>query len=102
MKVIRDSGDIFSDIKKIIITENFVSIDNVPYYLTPMTIEAQTHVGFFALEDLKPMFEHMKCWKEKNGEDCEICPVKNDGVCGIMGIKDAAEKEAIEKGSTII
>jgi hypothetical protein len=32
-----------------------------------------------------------------NGEECEVRPVKHDGVCGIMGIKDAAEKEAIEK-----
>jgi hypothetical protein len=48
-----------------------------------------------SLENLQPMFEHMKCWKERSGEKCGTCPVHHDGVCGIMGIKDAAEKEEL-------
>jgi hypothetical protein len=97
LKVTKD-GEIRLGIQRIKISENgFITIDGVPYYPTSMTIEAETHTGFFALECLLPMFKHMKCWSDHDGEQCAVCPVKHDGVCGIMGIKDAAEKETRER-----
>jgi hypothetical protein len=97
MNVIYNNGEVLSGVQKININDNgFVTIDGV-FASPPMTIETQTYTGFFALEGLKPMFGHMKCWRNRTGEECSICPVKHDGVCGIMGIKDAAEKEAMEK-----
>jgi hypothetical protein len=99
LKVIKD-GEIHLGIQRIKINENgFISIGGMPYYPAPMTIEAETHTGFFALENLEPMFKHMKCWVTRDGEECAVCPVKHNGTCGIMGIKDAAEKEAVEKGN---
>jgi hypothetical protein len=90
--ILRNSG-----VQKIGIGENgFIIIDGVAAS-PPMTIESETIVGFLALESLEPMFKHMKCWNSKDGTECPACPVKHDGICGIMGIKDAAEKEAIEK-----
>jgi hypothetical protein len=83
-------------VQKIVIAENgFITIDGVSAS-PPMTIEVETHVGFFALENLAPMFKHMKCWANNDGEQCAVCPVKHDGVCGMMGIRDAAEKESME------
>jgi hypothetical protein len=85
-------------VKEIGIAENgFIIIDGVAAS-PPMTIESETTVGFLALEVLEPMFKHMKCWNSKDSTECPACPVKHDGICGIMGIKDAAVKEAIEKG----
>jgi hypothetical protein len=96
MRVLKNIGILFG-VKKIVIDKNrFITIDGDPF-LPPMTIESETHTGFFALKDLEPMFKHMKCWTNHDGEECAACPVKHDGVCGIMGIKDAAEREAIEK-----
>jgi hypothetical protein len=96
MNVIRKNGDVLSGVQKIKIHETgLITVDGVSVS-PPVTIESQTYAGFFALEGLRPMFEHMKCWKDRTGEECPICPVKHDGVCGIMGIKDAAEKEVIE------
>jgi hypothetical protein len=90
-----------SGVQRVEITENgLILIDGVTAS-SPVLIEAQTYTGFFSLEDLKPMFKHMKCWKERNGEKCGTCPVHHDGVCGIMGIKDASEKEAIEKSGAV-
>jgi hypothetical protein len=84
-------------VQKVEIAENgFTTIDGVATS-PPMTIEPQTYTGFFALEDLEPMFKHMKCWANNDGEGCSTCPVAFNGTCGIMEIKDAAEKEAIEK-----
>jgi hypothetical protein len=98
VRVIKYCGVLFG-VKKIIIDKNgFITVDGVSNSL-PMTIESETHTGFFALEDLEPMFKHMKCWSDHDddGEQCAVCPVKHDGVCGIMGIKDAAEKEMEER-----
>jgi hypothetical protein len=99
MKVIcKTTGEIFSGIIKIeILHQNgFITFDNVTI-TPPITIEAQEYTGFFALEDLMSMFKHMKCWTEHDGSECPACPVKHDGVCGLMGIRDAAEKEMTEK-----
>jgi hypothetical protein len=97
MMVVKHSGVLFG-VKRITIDKNrFITVDGDPVS-SPVTIKAETHAGFFALEGLEPMFKHMKCWTTRDGEECAVCPVKHDGVCGIMGIKDAAEKEAMEKG----
>ena len=96
MNVIRNNR-VLSGVERIIIRKSgFTTIDGVSAS-PPMTIESQTHVGFYALKDLEPIFKHMKCWKEDNWEECSICPVKHEGGCGIMEIKDAADKEAREK-----
>ena len=92
-----NNGDELFGVKKIAIHGNgFITINDVST-LPPITIEAQTYAGFFALQNLQPMFEHMKCWKDNNFEECESCPVKNNGTCGIMGIKKATIEEASEK-----
>lgn len=97
MKFIKNDKIICMGVQKVIINEDgVVTIDGVAWSL-PMTIEAEAHTGFLALESLEPMFKHMKCWANHDGEECAVCPVGHDGVCGIMGIKDAAEKEAAEK-----
>jgi hypothetical protein len=101
MKVISKDRTVLNVQKVKMYTSGIITVDGVSAS-PPLTIETQTHIGFFALENLKPMFEHMKCWRERNGEECGVCPVHHDGVCGIMGIKDAAEKEALEKGSIVI
>jgi hypothetical protein len=101
MIVMKYTGSIFGAKNIKIAKDGVVTVDDSAPILPPMTIKSETHTGFFALEDLMPMFEHMKCWKERSGEECGACPVKHDGVCGIMGIKDAAEEEALEKGDSI-
>jgi hypothetical protein len=96
MRVIKYNGVLFG-VKKIIIDKNgLITIDGVSDS-PPMTIDAETYTGFLALEALEPMFKHMKCWNDNDGSECPNCPVKHDGVCGMMGIRDAAEKEAMEK-----
>jgi hypothetical protein len=96
MRVIKYNG-VLLNVQKVKIDKNgHIIIDGISVS-PPMTIEAQAFTGFFALSGLKPLFEHMKCWKENSGEECESCPVKHNGTCGISGIKDAAIKEGIEK-----
>jgi hypothetical protein len=96
MIVKRYHKDELFGVKKVEIRENgLIVIDGVSAS-PPLTIEAQTYTGFFALQNLQPMFEHMKCWKDNNFEECESCPVKSNGTCGIMGIKKAAIEEPAE------
>jgi hypothetical protein len=101
MIVMKYTGSIFGAKRIKIAKDGVVTVDDSAPILPPVTIKSETCAGFFALENLMPMFEHMKCWKERRGEECGTCPVKHDGVCGIMGIKDAAEEEALEKGDSI-
>jgi hypothetical protein len=104
MRIIKKGNDITptvveEGVKKVEVARNgFITIDGVST-LPPISIESEVHTGFFALKDLAPVFKHMKCWNSHDGSDCLGCPVKYNDTCGIMGIKDAAEKEAAEKGA---
>jgi hypothetical protein len=53
MRVLKYNGVLFG-VKKIAIDKNgFITIDGVSAF-PPMTIDAETHTGFFALENLEP------------------------------------------------
>jgi len=98
MKVTREDGSVnLHNVKKIIWNRGPHIIVDGEYYSGPLIIESETIVGFMALEELTKAFDHMKCVKDNNFEDCIRCPVKESesGPCGIMGIKEAAEKERL-------
>jgi hypothetical protein len=100
MKITMKNKEMFGVQKVVIEQSGYIYIDEHKNSTTPMIIESETVVGFMALSELAKGFEHMKCWSEDgNGEDCEKCPVKFAGTCGIIGIKNAAIAEGIVKGT---
>jgi len=98
MKATLRDGVVLTGVKEIVVYREYgrIKFDDCNHAAcTPVLIEAETIVGFMALEELLPAFAHMKCVKDNNFEDCGHCHVRmsENGPCGIIGIKEAAEKE---------
>jgi len=89
MIIKKDDQILKTDIRTISVKSDFIIADNKEYY-PPLIILSET-MDAYPLVDLMKGFEHMDCWKNNDGEKCDVCPINTGETCFVMRIKKDCE-----------